>query len=336
MQNQPEMIHIVYAADDDFAPVLGVSVESLLRSGSNACLFDISVFDGGISPGNRQKLNSLCHRHGQRDPHYLRTDYMQQCLGKHIHTDRGSIMQYARLFIGRLPYDRVLYLDCDVMLRRDIGALWNTDLQGKVMAAVPDVFSPYYRRGMELAPEDPVYNDGVMLVDLHKWRKHRVEEKALAFIHRHVGNPVKNDLGVINAVLSRETLPLPPSWNAVTAFYDFTYEEMLYYRKPPSYFPKETVESAAADPAIVHFPTSFCSTRPWEEGCSHPFAGEYLEIRQQTPWADEALSRPYKSVPYRVLNRLPWAARIGVAACLQAYIRPVCCLFRERIRKIEK
>jgi len=336
MQNQPEMIHIVYAADDVFAPVLGVSVESLLRSGSNACLFDISVFDGGISPENRQKLNSLCRRHGQREPHYLRTDYMQQCLGKHIHTDRGSIMQYARLFIGRLPYDRVLYLDCDVMLRRDIGALWNTDLQGKVLAAVPDVFSPYYRRGMELAPEDPVYNDGVMLVDLQKWREHRVEEKALAFIHRHAGKPVKNDLGVINAVLSRETLPLPPAWNAVTAFYDFTYEEMLYYRKPPAYFSKETVEKAAADPAIVHFTTSFCSSRPWEEGCSHPFATEYTEIRKTTPWADTPPVTPERSFHARLANLLPWGLTIRIAACLQAYIRPLYSRFRERIRKVGK
>lgn len=336
MQNKPEVIHIVYAADDVFVPVLGVSLESLLRSGSNACLFDISVFDGGISPGNRQKLNSLCRRHGQREPHYLRTDYMQQCLGKHIHTDRGSIMQYARLFIGRLPYDRVLYLDCDVMLRRDIGTLWNTDLQGKVLAAVPDVFSPYYRRGMELAPEDPVYNDGVMLVDLQKWREHRVEEKALAFIHRHAGKPVKNDLGVINAVLSRETLPLPPAWNAVTAFYDFTYEEMLYYRKPPAYFSKETVEKAAADPAIVHFTTSFCSSRPWEEGCSHPFATEYTEIRKTTPWADTPPVTPERSFHARLANLLPWGLTIRIAACLQAYIRPLYSRFRERIRKVGK
>ena len=336
MQNQPEMIHIVYAADDAFAPVLGVSLESLLRSGGNASLFDISVFDGGISPENKQRLNSLCRRHGQGDPHYLRTDYMQHCLGKHIHTDRGSIMQYARLFIGRLPYDRIIYLDCDVMIRKPIAELWNTDLEGMTAAAVPDVFSRYYRKGMELEPLDPIFNDGVMLVDLTKWRDHETEEKALAFIHRHDGGPLKNDLGAVNAVLSRETLKLSPWWNAVTAFYDFSYEEMLYYRKPPEYFTKEEVEHAASDPSAVHFTSSFCSSRPWEEGCKHPFATEYTEIRKTTPWADTPPVTPERSFHARLANLLPWGLTIRIAACLQAYIRPLYSRFRERIRKVGK
>ncbi len=334
MQSIKDGIQIVYASDDRFAQVLGVSIASVFRAGADAGCIGITVIDGGISPKNRQNLDKICREYGSKSPNYIQQDDLKELLGDHIQTDRGSIMQYARLLIGRLPYDRILYLDCDVMVRKPIADLWNTDLQGMTAAAMPDVFSRFYRKGMELKPEDPIYNDGVMLVDLTKWREHQIEEKSLAFIHRHHGSPLKNDLGAINAVLRGEVRELSPAWNAVTAFYDFSYEEMLYYRKPPKYFAKEQIERAASDPCAVHFTSSFCSSRPWEAGCRHPYAAEYTAIRETTPWADEPLAQPKRGLLNRLANRLPWALTIRIAPCLQAYARPLYCRFREGVRNI--
>ena len=330
-----EIIHIVYASDDRFAPVLGVSIASVFLAGADADLIDITVFDGGIRMENRQRLANICSTYGGRIPTYIhvRQDDLTGPRGDHIETDRGSIMQYARLFVGRLPYERILYLDSDVMIRKPIADLWKTDLQGMTAAAVPDVFSRYYRRGMELQPDDPIYNDGVMLVDLTKWREHQIEEKALAFLHRHFGIPLKNDLGTVNAVLRGKILQLSPAWNAVTAFYDFTYEEMLYYRKPPAYFTKEEIERVVSDPCAVHFTSSFCSARPWEEGCVHPFASEYAEIKKTTPWADMPPGKPDRSFANRLLTSLPRGLTLRIAACLQAYARPLYNRFREWVRK---
>lgn len=336
MQCSTDEIHIVYASDDRFAPVLGVSAASVLRAGTDASHIDITIFDGGISTENRQNLERICREYGAETPVYIHQDYLKELLGDHIQTDRGSIMQYARLFIGRLPYERIIYLDCDVMVRKPIADLWKTDLQGMTAAAVPDVFSRYYRKEMELKPEDPIYNDGVMLVDLKKWREHGMEEKALAFIHRHQGSPLMNDLGTINSVLSKEILELSPMWNAVTAFYDFTYEEMLYYRKPPAYFSKEILEQATSDPNAVHFTSSFCSRRPWEAGCRHPFAKEYEAIKKTTPWADMPLIQHKSSFLNRLADSLPWGMTIRIAAFLQAYVRPLYSRCRERIRKVGK
>lgn len=295
----------------------------------------ITIFDGGITGRNRENLDNICKKFNRNTPEFVHLDYLEILLGDHIQADRGSIMQYARLFMGRLPYEKVLYLDCDVMLRMSVSNLWNIDLRGRTIAAMQDVFSRHYRQGMELNPGEPIYNDGVLLADLEKWRKNSIEEKALNYIHRHFGNPIKNDLGALNAVLSRDTLALPPSWNAVTAFYDFSYEDMRYYRKPPEYYPKNVVIKAASDPYAVHFTSSFLSNRPWEEGCRHPFAMEWMNVRKHTPWAEEPLEKPRKSVQTRILIRLPWWLTIRIAAFLQAFVRPQYYLLKERVKKIE-
>ncbi len=333
MLQNPDSIHVVYASDEHFAPVLGVSIASLLITGKDIPSFDITVFDGGLSSDNRQKIDDLCRQFGRNPPEYLCLDDMEDLLGDRIGLDRGSIMQYARLFIGRLPYERVLYLDCDVMLRRSVSELWSKDLEGKTVAAMPDVFSRLYRKGMELNPEEPIYNDGVMLIDLKKWREHNVEQKALDYIHCCSTGPLQDDLGVMNAVLSCETLALSPEWNSLTAFYDFTYDEMLYYRKPPAYFPKEVISHAIQDPALVHFTSSFRSVRPWEAGCTHPYAKEYEDLRALTPWADLPLRQPHKGLSSRLMNALPWSLAIHIAAPLQAYGRPLLYLVRERVHK---
>ena len=333
MLQNPDSIHVVYASDERFAPVLGVSIASLLITGKDIPSFDIMVFDGGLSSDNRQKIDDLCRQFGRNPPEYLCLDDMEDLLGDRIGLDRGSIMQYARLFIGRLPYERVLYLDCDVMLRRSVSALWDVDLRGKTLAAMPDVFSRLYRKGMGLSPEEPVYNDGVMLIDLKKWREHNVEQKALDYIHCCSTGPLQDDLGVMNAVLSCETLALSPEWNSLTAFYDFTYDEMLYYRKPPAYFSKEEISRAVSNPALVHFTSSFRSVRPWEAGCTHPYAKEYAALRALTPWADLPLRQPRKGLTSRMVNALPWRLAIHIAAPLQAYGRPLLYLVRERVHK---
>lgn len=332
MQEQDDQIHIVYASDDRFAPIMGVSLAAVFMNLKDTDPIDITVFDGGISAESRQKTDEICLQYGRPNPQYWGTGYMKELLGDHIKTDRGSIMQYARLFVGRLPYKRALYLDCDVMMRASVKELWSMELGEMTAAAVPDVFSIAYRKGMELNPRDTIFNDGVMLIDLERWRKSKVEEKALAFIRRHNGNPLKNDLGVVNGVLSREILALDPEWNSMTVFYDYSYKDMLLYRKPYGYYSQEIVERAAQNPKAVHFTSSFCSNRPWEYGCRHPFRNEFLEVRERTPWVGEPLATPQKSLPNRLINCLPKRIQIRLAACLQAYVRPFYHVFMERVK----
>ncbi len=61
--------------------------------------------------------------------------------------------------------EKVIYLDCDMIIRRDLTALWEMPLAGHVLAAALD---PGYDLGFVPGwPSDtPYFNSGVMLVDL--------------------------------------------------------------------------------------------------------------------------------------------------------------------------
>ena len=119
---------------------------------------------------------------------------------------RWTWMSLMRLAIPRLlPEERrVLYLDCDTIVRQDIGELFDLDLGGCLLAAVlePDKSRDGRR----------YYNAGVLLMDLDALRASgKVAEMVSAANYRRWGLP---DQDVLNACCSRQTLALDPAYNA--------------------------------------------------------------------------------------------------------------------------
>lgn len=106
-------------------------------------------------------------------------------------------------------------------------------MQGKTIAALKDAFSKWYRMNIDLGPNDIMFNSGVMLIDLKRWKELKVEESLLQFIWRKQGKIQQGDQGALNAVLSHDTYCFDSRFNSVTIYYDFSYKELLTYRKPP-------------------------------------------------------------------------------------------------------
>jgi len=322
--------HIVYASDDRFAEILGVSMVSLFENSKDMEEIYVYILDSGIVADNKKRIKYVCDKYSRAAPVWIKAKDISQELSMEVAMDRGSLSQYARLFVSSvLPagLPRVLYLDCDTVIRHSIYELWRLDLQGKVIGALMDAFSRYYRKNIGLQPDDIMFNSGVMLIDLEKWKDKKVEEKLMKFIIMKNGKIQQGDQGVLNAVLSHDTYCFEPRFNSVTIFYDFTYNEMLLYRKPPGFYPEEDVERAAEDPCIVHFTTSFLSRRPWIKGCRHKFIGIWLEYKNKSPWKEKPLWEnslpPWKKMCLEIYNILPKYIALRIASFMQVYGRPL-------------
>lgn len=322
--------HIVYASDNGFAEVLGVSLTSLYENSKDAEDIVVYVLDSGISKENREKLSSLSGKYGRSGIKFISARDISKILSMNVNTDRGSLSQYARLFVSSdLPkeLERVLYLDCDIIINKSISELWQIDMKGKTIAALKDAFSKQYRKNIDLQPHDIMFNSGVMLIDLDRWKEQQVEKRLLKFIKKRGGRIQQGDQGALNAVLSKDTLCLHPRFNSVTIFYDFTYPELLTYRKPVDYYSPKEVKEAVEDPVLIHFTTSFLSKRPWYEGCGHKYCGQWLKYKALSPWSDTPLWPAKKESGLRgmyikLCKKIPRKLMIGFSGLLQAYGRP--------------
>lgn len=68
--------------------------------------------------------------------------------------------------------NRILYLDCDTIVRHNLNKLWSTTLdETEVIAAgIKPTVAQKTRNRLNLPQDRYYYNSGVLLVDLAKWR----------------------------------------------------------------------------------------------------------------------------------------------------------------------
>lgn len=322
-------LHVVYASDDRFSEILGVSLTSLYESNKNMKQINIYILSNGIKNNNKEKIDLLSQKYKRSQIKWIEAKDINKELQMRVKTDRGSLSQFSRLFISStLPSElnRVLYLDCDTIIVQSLENLWNLDMKGKTIATLNDAFSKLYRINISLSFDDIMFNSGVMLINLKKWREDNVEHKLMKFIIEKEGKIQQADQGALNAVLSRDTLCFEPKFNSVTIFYDFNYKEMMVYRKPiKGFYQENQIIDAVEHPVIIHFTTSFLSNRPWEIGCNHRYLEIWNKYKKISPWKDSPVWQNDKKIR-KVINviqhKIPRKFLIPFFGVLQAWVRP--------------
>lgn len=204
----PSVAHIVYVSDDRFAGILGISLVSLFENSKDMDDIIVYILELGITDENKQKLLSVCKSYKRSDDVFIPEKNISEKLSINVAVDRGSLSQYSRWFVSSdLPKElsRVLYLDCDIVVKKSIRELWNLDLHGKTIGDLMDAFSKHYRANIDLELDDIMFNSGVMLIDLERWRRSEVEDKLLKFIAAKSGRIQQGDQGALNAILSHDT-----------------------------------------------------------------------------------------------------------------------------------
>lgn len=321
--------NVVYAADNNFASVLGTSIYSLFDNNRDAEKINVFILDGGINESNKRKIINIENQYRNSNIVWIKVESISSNLGIDVHNDRGSLSQYSRLFIGSLVnknVNRILYLDCDTLIVSSINKLWNLDLKGNTISALKDAFSKYYRKNIGLSNNDIMFNSGVMLIDLEAWRNQNIEKKALSFILKKNGKIQQGDQGVLNSILSKKTLPLDPKYNLVSIFYELTFNEIRLYRAPYNFYDEKAIKDAKKKPVIIHYTSSFYSIRPWFVESNHPITNVWLSYYRRTPWKNTDLNHELnksKKIIIKLFNLNMKKPLLLCAGIFQKYLRPL-------------
>jgi lipopolysaccharide biosynthesis glycosyltransferase len=185
---------VVYAFDDRFSVLVGVSIESLLYN--NVDVFDridLHLLLHEVSEENKAKVLGIIRRYdpnGETVKPHIYEDVDTTALEGLKTTRDWSIMTWARLLLPCfLPedMDKVLYLDCDTVIDGSLKLLWDTDIDGYSVAGVLDCVAyaiAERERTLDLLSK-PYINAGVLLVNLEKWRGNRLSEKTILYAQNH-------------------------------------------------------------------------------------------------------------------------------------------------------
>lgn len=279
-------MNILFSSDDNYAQHLGVAIYSLLEHNRNVDIIRVFVVDNDISNENKQKLKCVVDSFSCASIEFISFAKWRDSL----HLDMSwsiSISAYARLFVASiLPENihKVLYLDCDMIVCEGLEKLWNTKMNGRIVAAVQDTVSDSIKTAVGMCPTERYFNSGLLLIDLKAWRTNDCEQKCIRFIEDRNGNVMHHDQGVLNGIFHNAWLRLPLSYNLMTIHYLFSQKVVgKIYKDHASFYLAEEVTNALMSPVIIHF-TPSVTTRPWVKSCQHPMRNMYWEILRKTPW----------------------------------------------------
>lgn len=185
-----------------------------------------------------------------------------------------SVVTYARFVLPDIlaGVDRVLYLDVDMLARRDLQPLYETDLEGKALGAVIDHtlvdVLPYL--GVEFGPagntrpsKDYVtdivgmsdwkryFNAGLLLIDVPALAASGRIDKARAFLREKGAIAINNDQDALNFAFNGDYKVLGPQWNCIANFSCALGEDFVE---------RPGLREAWRDPAIAHY----AGAKPWQ------------------------------------------------------------------------
>lgn len=222
-----DVVPVVLAADDRYAPMVATTIHSMLANASDAFMYDVTVMTTDISPANQQTMRSFLEREG-----FSRLTFMDvtELIGNYdlsTNNEHIGIETYYRFLIqDALPdYDKVVYLDSDLIVKGDVGELFASDLHGNAIGAVRDVDYlgvmnwddgerlRYSTDVLALANPDDYFQAGVLLLDTALLRAAVPVQEWL----EAAGDArfIFNDQDILNAFCEGSVEYLDASWNVM-------------------------------------------------------------------------------------------------------------------------
>ena len=223
-----ESVVLALASNERYFPGLYCAVASALSHLDAAREVNLKVLDGGLSQVSRETLSRLVNRVSRS----VRLEFVTahpSVFSKATLGPGRSQMTYCRILLPHLlNVPRVIYLDCDVLVFRDLSELFDLELSpGKAIAAVPDSETlslaedcPTIADALGLPAEGAYFNCGLMLMNLNELRKQRFFERAVEFLN--TWRPAYRfwDQSAINFLLQGQIDELPKYWNRASWQFD--------------------------------------------------------------------------------------------------------------------
>ena len=212
--------HVTCSTDDNYLQHCVAMLCSLYENNKGAKIV-VHLLVDSLSLESRNIISSLSERYGNQtvfydiDAEMLENIQLNDVMlnGKKMY----SMATYYRMFLPSLLSDdieRILYLDCDVIVLRDVCDLFCLNMEGYGVAAVKDAspYDNYHRSKMGLGMQHSAFCAGMMMLNLDYWRKNNSQEKLLEYATRPWEKVMMQDQDALNYVFRDSWLHLPYKW----------------------------------------------------------------------------------------------------------------------------
>ena len=203
--------------------------------------------------------------------------------------------------------EKIVYLDCDLLVYDDIEKMWQLDMGGKPVAATCDLgimASARVRRQKNqfigLPFDAPYFNAGVLMMDLKQWRSGNFAESIIALATQN--KYPNHDQDALNKFFMNNWQEIPLRWDVIPPVFNLFLKIVI---KPN--LRKKAIE-AKLNPAIFHYAGGY---KPWEYEIHEGFNEKYYEYLKLTEFKDAKMPQFDKRRKNRSIKRQMLRLKMG-------------------------
>jgi lipopolysaccharide biosynthesis glycosyltransferase len=292
----PEPLVLACAADGPYAMPLAVMLRSVDARLAPELQLEVYVIDDGLAAGDRERIERPLSPRARL--HWRQPE--RSALGGLPTWGRMATTTYEKLTLPRwLPdsHPRAIWIDCDALVLVDLAPLAQLELGEAPLAAVRDPLVPEVSsrlgvagwRALGLAADAPYFNAGVLVLDLERFRRERIAERAIEHLERRHREVAFWDQEALNVAVAGRWRELEPRWN---------WNPILSPWRAPAR------AGGARDVALAHFSGRL---KPWLYPGLGPLQEAWFDALDTTAWAGR---RPLPSAGRALASRYArWRGR---------------------------
>ncbi len=290
-------ITIAFAVDNNYAELLAVAILSILKNANKDSFLDFKILHNNLTNDNQNIILKSAQTFHNCSFEFINSDSFTKKfdLDKYINNreDYNYITNatYYRFFLPRLfpDLDKILYLDIDIVVLKDLWELFNTDLTNYIAGVVKDtLINILIKKNQYLYDKEKAsdylknilhkktlnyFNAGVILFNLKKMRIDNTEDKLWEYAQKTIREKDKeiqtliyNDQDILNVVLENDVTYLDLKYN-ISQYYNYL------------------------NPVIIHF---IGSKKPHNSGKRNKYFNLYWDYLKQTPFFTEQRKKEYE------------------------------------------
>lgn len=203
-------INVCFICDKKYSMPTSVAIQSLVMNSNKKTKYNVYVVGVDLDEQISNIFQKLKSGHVNIFVMNINNKY------ESISADHGYVSK-AGLLKFDLPnifsnLDKILYLDCDMLILKDLKELYSIDLKNKYAAVVKDMAGTLEEGHAKRLKHKDYFNSGMMLLNLKKMREDNLSEKLLDYkLHKDIKHFMDQDS--LNYVFKENVIYVSPIYN---------------------------------------------------------------------------------------------------------------------------
>ena len=318
-------IAITLQTSNFFAPYASVTIQSILEHAADDFCYDIIVMTWDMKAETAEKLTAMAN--GRRNISIRVVDVSNEIESyvaiakKRSDYERFSATGVIRLLLPELltEFDKILNLDCDMVLCADAAELDAYDLSEYYMGGVPDTICYVLNRRsgekqftdellfekLKLDSAADYVNAGLLLLNLKNIRRDFSTDEIMEFAQNDGTFFTCYEQDTFNGLFRKKKLKLPAEWNWIIDTYCLMSNGAFAYPINDPFLKKYT--SAGKNPKNIHYVGQI---KPWSTA-KCPCSKEWWCAARNSPFFERIFSGMNEMTAKSVSNSNFWGTYYG-------------------------